>query len=204
MDLTNHTSTTGPTITITDRETVKLVRWVASARADKRDAVRYFLHGIYVEGFSTILPDGPRFIATNGQRLHWAPMETSPLPTGIKDGCYSIEAESNKRVLLRLQTGWTFPNYRRVLPDVDHYTCEVVDATVGKTRFTPEGKALAHTKLIWAVMHTAQVTINIFYLTPMIGLTWNVRWNPKNTEQAVTFDCPGHHAVIMPMQQNRP
>jgi hypothetical protein len=152
--------------------------WVLKARStDKnRETLKY------------VLIEEGKFIATDGRRLHsWA----AEIPAGLSDGVYDI-IYSKENVTFVAMEGYTFPNYKQVIPDY-----KMAPAIINLEKSDEETVRITKAVIQIFKLTGYKTTTNIKFIKDLLGYTWEVT---AQAEKAAKFTCGNLMAIVMPLR----
>ncbi len=160
-----------------------------AALAVSTDPTRFFIDGcecVEYEGKMAL-------VATDGCRLHIAPIDRNPDDYDIGSGYRPIKVLKKSVDFVKKETGnYQFPAFERVIPD--KFTGEPLIVSIPAAAFKePEFISTAYTKIVrWL---PDERTINFSYLAALAGETWTLKLSAKKEAMLCAAD-DGKIAVI--------
>jgi hypothetical protein len=157
-------------------------RFISGAKS--KDETRFFMSGIHIEraGDKTIL------ISTDGRRLHIAQIDTIQ----IEPGDYEVKENTRDFMILYPMGEIQFPNWRKITKGLEMQR----HIKIGLAEKKDKG---GFSRSLFQFFKAADTVVNIEYLEPLAGKTWDVYFNDK--EKAHTFISENLMAIIMPMAE---
>jgi hypothetical protein len=174
-----------------NREEYEQVRFVLKACGKTTDDKTRFKTVLHVEQTH----DGSRLVATDGQRLHIAVIETR-----IKNGEYMPVITKETITLGEPVKSIPFPNWTRVMPDKTkkRLTIDLEKTSMGKDKSETEKLSRTYSVL---VKKTGEM-VNLRYLEDLTKKEWTV-YCQAEPQKAILFKETGSKretvAVIMPL-----
>jgi DNA polymerase III sliding clamp (beta) subunit (PCNA family) len=140
--------------------------------------------GIHIErtGDKTLL------VSTDGRRLHLAKIDT----IRIEPGDYQVKENTRDFMILYPSDQIQFPNWKRIVRTLETQKHIKIDLAETKNRS-------GFSRSLFQFFKASDTVVNIEYLEPLAGKTWDVYFNDK--EKAHTFVSENLMAIIMPMQE---
>jgi hypothetical protein len=160
----------------------KAFRFISGARS--RDETRFFMSGIHIEraGNQTVL------VSTDGRRIHIAKINTIQ----IEPGDYEVKENTRDFMILYPMGKIQYPNWRKIVQGLETRKHLKIDLA------EPKNKA-DFSKSLFQFFRASDTVVNIEYLEPLAGRTWDVYFN--NKEKAHAFISENLMAIIMPMAE---